>query len=540
MLRLLALVLALGVVHGWGRIGPMLAYGQLPNTAGYAGAVLEQGLKLEAERRWHDALVQYEQALRQLPGHADLQWRWENARIHWDIVRRSRDTSFVQLSRLRVQDALALYDEVLSKIDAYYVDNPSWQRLFSHGWRTWQAALTEPEFLAAHGWTQSPISPTVQKTLERQVQSWMVTSRRDLYAVVSECAYYLEQRAGIPGGVVVLEFTSGALLALDEYSGFLTAVQLEEVLSQIEGNFVGVGVEVKPEPGSLLVVSVIPGGPAFEGGIHAGDRIVAVQGRWLTELPSDQAADALRGPEGSVVELAVRAPDSTTRMVRLTRRRVEVPSIEQAQVIDKEAGVAYLKLASFQKSTARDIDQALWQLHRQGMRSLIIDLRGNPGGLLTAAVEAADRFLSQGPIVATRGRNAQEDYDYRAHAVGTWQIPLVVLIDQDSASASEIFAAAISDQQRGTLIGQRSYGKGSVQGIFPLQSARAGVRLTTARFYSPSGKPISRSGIAPHLSVHTAAKPTDGSRNGPTEHDAVLELAIQTARQAVQRMVAGR
>jgi carboxyl-terminal processing protease len=202
--------------------------------------------------------------------------------------------------------------------------------------------------------------------------------------------------------------------------------------------------------------------------------------------------------------------------------------------------VAYLKLASFQKSTARDIDQALWQLHRQGMRSLIIDLRGNPGGLLTAAVEAADRFLSEGPIVATRGRNAQEDYDYRAHAVGTWQIPLVVLIDQDSASASEIFAAAISDQQRGTLIGQRSYGKGSVQGIFPLQSARAGVRLTTARFYSPSGKPISRSGIAPHLSVHTAAKPTDGGRTGPTEHDAVLELAIQTARQAVQRIVAGR
>src|SRR5690606_3632590 len=123
---------------------------------------------------------------------------------------------------------------------------------------------------------------------------------------------------------------------------------------------------------------------------------------------------------------------------RMTRRRVEVPSIDGARMVDSELGVGYLRLTSFQKTTSRDLDSALWDLHRQGMRSLIMDLRGNPGGLLSASVEVADKFIANGAIVSTRGRSAGEDFDYRAHTSGTWRVPLVVLIDHDSASASEI------------------------------------------------------------------------------------------------------
>jgi len=144
------------------------------------------------------------------------------------------------------------------------------------------------------------------------------------------------------------------------------------------------------------------------------------------------------------------------------------------------------------------------------MRSLVIDLRGNPGGLLTSSVEVADKFIAEGGIVSTKGRSEQENFSYRAHRPGTWRVPLVVLIDGDSASASEIFAAAIKDSGRGKIVGTRSYGKGSVQGIFPLGKSGAGARLTTAKFYSPLGHPISNVGITPDIDVHNASLATAG------------------------------
>jgi carboxyl-terminal processing protease len=168
------------------------------------------------------------------------------------------------------------------------------------------------------------------------------------------------------------------------------------------------------------------------------------------------------------------------------------------------------------------------------MRSLVIDLRGNPGGLLTAAVDLADKFVASGNIVATRGRSPQEDFDYRARTGGTWQMPLAVLIDGETASASEIFAGAVRDHHRGTVIGQRSYGKGSVQGIFPLTTVKAGVRLTTAKFYSPSGQPITNRGVFPDVVVQTVKKPAvaaaGADRKLQPEEDTVLAAALQFMR----------
>src|SRR5690606_32701021 len=144
---------------------------------------------------------------------------------------------------------------------------------------------------------------------------------------------------------------------------------------------------------------------------------------------------------------------------QLRRQQVEVPSVDRVHIIDQDRGIGYFKITCFQKTTTRDLDAALWQLHRDGMRSLIVDLRGNPGGLLTSSVEIADKFVQDGKIVSTRGRDPREDFDYSAHRAGTWHVPLVVLIDGDSASASEIFAGAIRDHRRGAIVGERSYGK---------------------------------------------------------------------------------
>ncbi|MEM7315691.1 MAG: S41 family peptidase, partial [Planctomycetota bacterium] len=310
--------------------------------------------------------------------------------------------------------------------------------------------------------------------------------------------------------------------------------QLDDVYNQIEGSFVGLGIELKSTDKSLLIVKVIPNGPAHRAGIVAGDKITAVNGKPTSDVSTDKAADMLKGEQGTYVDVTVLRGDSL-RSLQVRRERVDVPGVEDIGIIDQQNKIGYFRLTSFQKTTSRDVDRALWQLHREGMRSLIVDVRGNPGGLLPASVEVADKFVQEGTLVSTRGRSPREDFDYKAHRVGTWRVPLIVLIDRDTASASEIFAGAIHDHNRGTIVGERSYGKGSVQGIFPLSISRAGVRLTTAKFYSPSGQAISEQGVKPHRTVHVMAKPVANQvqpAGVPTEQsDPVVAAACEAARQ---------
>jgi len=330
---------------------------------------------------------------------------------------------------------------------------------------------------------------------------------------------------------------------LDHFSAFLTADQLRDIYSQIEGNFVGLGVELKADDGALLIVHVIPGSPAEKAGILPDDRIIAVDGQATKPLSTDEAASLLTGPEGSLVQVTVVTSGEAARVLPIRRASVDVPSLEGVKILDADSGVAYIRIPAFQKTTARDLEAALWELHRQGMRSLVIDLRGNPGGLLTASVEAADEFVASGSIVSTRGRSEQENFDYRAHRPGTWRVPLAVLVDGDSASASEIFAGAIKDSGRGVIVGSRSFGKGSVQGIFPLAGAGAGARITTAKFFSPNGHPISRVGITPDIDARRATSVAQGPESSKDNthlvgyrgandsgRDVALELAVQAVR----------
>jgi carboxyl-terminal processing protease len=341
-----------------------------------------------------------------------------------------------------------------------------------------------------------------------------------------------QQRLDVPPSAVILEYLCGATNALDPYSAYLTPDQLNEVYSQIEGNFVGLGVELKTQEGRLVILRVIAGSPAEEAGVRTKDQITAINNQPTKDLSTDQAANLLQGAEGTWVTLTVIGEDQQMRQLTVRRRRVEVPSVDQVRMADVQLGIGYFKLTCFQKTTARDLDAALWKLHRAGMRSLVIDVRGNPGGLLVSAVEVVDRFVDRGVIVSTHGRIAQEDFTYSAHEQSKWQMPLVVIIDQDSASAAEIFAGAIRDHHRGTIVGVRSFGKGSVQGIFPLDECNAGVRLTTAKFYSPNGHPYSRVGVEPDVpvqAVRVAAKPIDG-RLPAAADDAMLTTALQYLR----------
>ena len=509
-----------------------------PNDETEIAELLDRGRRLEGERRWGEALTLYEDALRQHPAAQRFEQRLYLSRIHYDLGRRYSDRAFRDtVKTMNSRQALDLYSEVLQEIQQHYVDHPNWRRLADSGVTELEVALADPLFLEAN-LPQTPKAriDRFRRELRQRLGTRNVDNRHAAVEIAAAAARTCRAELGLSEAAAIHEFICGAANALDPYSAFLTASQLNEQYSQIEGNFVGLGVELKADNGALLIVKVIPGSPAQRSGIVNNDRIVAVDGRSTSELSTDQAANLLQGQEGSYVTVTAVTTGQKPRQVRVRREHVEVPSIDEAAMLDTGYGVGYIKLTCFQKTTSRDLDTALWKLHGQGMKSLIIDLRKNPGGLLTTAAEVVDKFVDRGTIVSTHGRSRQEDQVYSARVAGTWRVPLVVMIDGDSASASEIFAGAIRDYGRGVIVGSRSYGKGSVQGIFQLSVANSGLRLTTAKFYSPKGRPFSGVGVAPDVAVrHHVARPDLDQPNQPAAVDEALEEALRQARRKVAR-----
>jgi carboxyl-terminal processing protease len=222
------------------------------------------------------------------------------------------------------------------------------------------------------------------------------------------------------------------------------------------------------------------------------------------------------------------------------RRPVDVESIVDVKMIDPQQGIGYLKMTGFQKTTNRELKSALDQLNAKSMKMLILDLRGNPGGLLNCSVEIADQFLSKGVIVTTRGRSDGQSQVYQAKPEVEWNFPLVILVDRDSASASEILAGALQENGRAEVMGERSFGKGSVQSIFPMVSVSAGLKLTTARFYSPLDRPYTQ-GVTPNIITRQVAKPNSEGATGAGNNveDYVLRSALEHARTKLGNVAGG-
>ncbi len=461
---------------------------------------LTEGKRLEQERRWQEAILHYEKSLKKDARQREYSERLQICRVHFDVTRRYSDRSFMQtVDSSSATQAFQVLSEVLAKLDVYYVEPIDYYKLALHGTAFLEVALTEQDFLGKH--LQNADAANVEnfrQSIHKVVFGRKIQSAEELKGTVAMVANIASQQLGLMSSAVIYEYIAGSVGLLDPYSALLTPGEYREVMSQIEGNLIGLGVELWAEGSELRIVDVFRGGPAQLAGMTANQYILQVDGSSVLEIGAKKAADLLRGPEGSKVRLVLRTIEDKTLELEVQRKRVDVPSVSVSEMAGP--GVGYIRITNFQKTTASEVSQSMWTLSQAGMRSVIIDLRRNPGGLLDSAVELADQFLKRGSIVSTKGRNGQENHNFTA-TEPAWDIPLVVLIDGDSASASEIFAGAILDHNRGTIVGLTSYGKGSVQGVFHNENGNGGLRLTVSKFFSPKGTPISARGVQPHIVV---------------------------------------
>jgi carboxyl-terminal processing protease len=493
---------------GSGRIGVVVAaFGVLVVAPphGPAAPAPDDQVRLEAKEferlgQWERACEAYAKLLAENRQQPELRDRLQQCVRHLHQARRHRDPVYrTKVLALPVSQALDVYAEVLGKLHAQYVDRDKVpiDRLYRNGLDEFRAALAEPTFRQDQ---LAGVEPNALATLrDRLRDEWAsraVTELRDARQAVRDLAWEAQRLTGLNPTAVVMEFACGAAGALDEYTFFLTPGQPLDDPAVLSGDLAAYGLLLNWKDRQLVIDHIVPGTWAAGLGVQPGDRITHIGKLSVERLPPESVADLLRGDASAVTELTVQPAGSSAGRVLTVPGYA--PSVMEAQM--ERDGIGYVRLANFQKTTPQELESALLRLRSEGMRVLVLDLRGNPGGSFTAAVQVADRFLPQGVIVvSTQGQLRSVTKTFVAqNPLNALDVPLIALVDGDTASAAEVVAGALKDNQRALLIGQTTYGKGSIQRLLQLQ-AGGGLRLTLARFVSPRGQPFANVGVTPHL-----------------------------------------
>jgi carboxyl-terminal processing protease len=331
--------------------------------------------------------------------------------------------------------------------------------------------------------------------------------------------------------VLIDSAIEGMVSNLDPHSSYMDSKNYADMQITTKGEFGGVGIEVTMEDGLIKVISPIDGTPAAKAGMKPGDFIAAIDGNSIQGMPLNDAIDKMRGPEGSKVTLTViRAGDKKPFDLTLVRAIVQVDNVRW----HRDGDVGYVRMPGFNEKTADGLEHAIKDLKKQigpGIRGYVLDLRNNPGGLLDQAIQVSNDFLNAGEIVSTRGRHPEDTQRYDAKSGGdvTSGKPVVVLINAGTASAAEIVSGALQDHKRATVVGMVSFGKGSVQTIIPLGEGGGALRLTTARYYTPSGHSIQAQGIIPDIAVAQGDENETPKIARPSEADLPGHLAGELA-----------
>jgi len=470
-----------------------------------------------------DAAAPHTVAARRTPAHG--------ARLQKAIARRWSDDGLARSAR--DMDARAgrwVYADAMRALVWFYVDHVAYRDLVAAGILSLRAALENATFRARF--------PEADDTAKRArfvealdilrlkvhaADPWFAFQAGEWLTVAMEKNRTM---LGLPDGAVVAEFLFGAMDSLDPYTHFLTPEMRRAVRAQMSGAYTGIGAEVTLRDGQVLLGEVFPGGAAATAGLKAGDQILAIEQEAVKGLSLIDVSRRLRGEAGTRVRVTVcpRGPGQR-RTVVLERSVVHVPSVRHVRLLDGEEPIGYLRLASLKSGTEKELRHAVRTLAEQGAAALIVDLRGNPGGTLLEAIGAAGVFLPAGRVIRTRGRalGATWTYGVPLFAHHQWRGPLALLINERTASAAEVLAAALARRRRAVLVGRRTFGKGMAQINVPISGGA--VCVTVARLYDPDDASIEGHGIEPNRDV------ADSRRRGAVLHD---DPAVRVAAQAMR------
>jgi len=465
-----------------------------------------QAEQLERLALWDKACDLYEEILHLDRDQPQIRARYRQCLRRYYQVRRYHDLSYrKEVLSLKYPQALDLYSVVMGSLLGQSLDRERVGPgdLFRKGLEELRWALRDATFCQEF---LPGVPPETIRSFRARLSTWAQPgelTRQQVKDQVREVAMAALQTLNLPATTTVLEFTCGACYAFDEYTVYLTPAQLRELCDSIKGRYVGVGIRLAVQDNQLVIGEVLPASPAAEimPPLAKDDQLLSVDKKSTAALSADMVMELLEGESGTMVELVLYTPSMGTRMVMLQRRPLIVPSVIYQM---KSPGLGYLQIACFQETTLQEMDTALQALNKAEMKALILDLRGNAGGLVESAIDAARRFLPTGVIVSTQNQDPRHNTVYQARNPGASTLPLVVLVDGDTASAAEVLAGALKDNKRARLVGQATFGKGCSQNLLKLPPAPGGVptgavRITVARLFSPRGTPYTGHGVVPHI-----------------------------------------
>jgi carboxyl-terminal processing protease len=458
----------------------------------------DRGEAREFERlgQWERASEAYLRLLAEDRNQPETRQRLAHCLRHVQQIRRHNDPSYRNyVAALPLSQALALYSETVSTIQRHYVSpsRASTEKLYRHGLDELRHALADAVFCREH---LAGVEPAVIAAFLNHIDRIWATKTadelREFRLVVRDLAWDAQKVTGLNPSIVVLEMTCGACHALDEYSRFVAPGRLALDAVGMNSDLAAFGLSVVSSENGLVIERVAPGSWAHGMGLTAGNRIVHVgKARW-NRLSLDAMLEVIRGERLGIAELTVEnAAGSESRTITLPD---SLPSVHDVGM--ERNGIGTIRIGHFQRTTPQEFDSALLRLRSEGLRLLVLDLRGNPGGSFPAAVQIAERFLDNGVIVSTEGQLLGLTKTFTAQNSPLFDGPVVALIDADTASAAEVLAGALRTHSRAILVGQATFGKDSIQRLLHLSDGAA-IRLTLARFLLPNGKAFV--GVEPHI-----------------------------------------
>lgn len=471
----------------------------------------QRAFEFEKQANWEKAREIYEALLSQRDHGLKIRERYQQSvRRCWQ-VRRHQDPSYrKEVLSVEYGQALRIYSIITNTLLDASIDkkNLDATKLFRKGLEELDSALGDPLFQQHHLPDARPGDVQNFRALLKKTWGTIASmSRKDAAKQIGEIAMAAEVHLKLDATVVAMEFACGACYAIDDFTVYLTPNQLRELTRSLaRSEAVGVGLTLTIMDNKIVVYQIAPESPATRVNplIGPNDQILSVDKKAVVDLPLHRVKEMLEGPAGSMVDLEiVSAMDMNIRVVRL-QRQPPVATVNYFPLLNTPYG--YLKITGFSETTVPAVDEALANLARANMKGLIIDLRFNNGGVFESAIETARKFLSTGIITSTAHQDPSFNFVYHAKNTEAVSIPLVVLVDGETASAAEVLAGALKDNHRAVLIGQTTYGKGCTQRVLKLPNALGGVptggmKLTVARFFSPKGVPYSGRGVVPHILI---------------------------------------